>query len=162
MTSTRDRLIADLRASGEQALAALRAVPEADFATGRYESGWDACQILAHLAAIEWTYGRLVDLAGQPAPAGGGSSNERAAEVRGGMDGYNARQVEKRAGASVAELLAEFETNRQKTIATVESADEALFDTAVRSAGGRTGTLAQVFREVAIEHLEGHVRDIAG
>jgi hypothetical protein len=62
----------------------------------------------------------------------------------------------------VASLLAEFEENRARTIATVEAADEALFDVPVRSAGGRTGTLAEVFREVAIGHLEQHVADIVG
>ena len=162
MPSAKQQLLEDLRFSGERSLAALRAVPEADLARGRYENGWDGRQILAHIAAIEWTYGRLIDLAKQPAPAAPGASSERAAEVRGGMDGYNARQVEKRVSAPVAELLAELAENRAKTIAAVEAADEALFETPVRSAGGRTGTLAQVFREVAIGHLEQHVRDITG
>jgi len=160
VASTKEQLIADLTAAGERALAVLRAVPPDQFEKGRYENGWNGRQILAHVAAIEWTYGRLIHLAKEPAPTTEGS-DERAATVRGGMDGYNARQVEKRANASIAELLSEFDENRRKTIATVAAADESLFDTPVRSAGGRTGTLAQVFREVAIEHLELHVADIA-
>ena len=37
--------------------------------------------------------------------------------ARGGIDDYNARQVEKRAGATIAELLDEFAANRAKTVA---------------------------------------------
>jgi hypothetical protein len=44
----------------------------------------------------------------------------------------------------------------------VEAADDALFEVEVRSAGGRTGRLAAVLREVAIEHVEGHIRDVLG
>jgi hypothetical protein len=158
--STKDELIADLRAQGVEVVAAFRAVPDANWDQGRYEGGWNARQILAHIASIEWTYARLVDLAN--APAAGGSHEARSAPPTGGMDGYNARQVEKRANATVEELIAEFERNRSATIASVESADAALFEVVVRSAGGRVGTLAQVFREVAIGHVGEHVRDVVG
>ena len=160
MTSSKAELLADLRLSGDTAIRKLRAFDARRLDAGRYENGWNGRQILAHIAAIEWTYGRLVELARQPATEP--STGERQADVRGGMDGYNARQVEKRATASVEELLLELEENRRKTIAAVEEADDALFDVPVRSAGGRTGTLAQVFREIAIGHLETHVADILG
>lgn len=156
----KDELVAELKANGVEVAAAFRAVPEEKWAEGRYEGGWNARQILAHVAAIEWTYARLVDLA--KAPPAEASGESRSAPPTGGMDGYNARQVEKRAGATVAELIAEFEGNRAATIASVEAADEALFGQLVRSAGGRQGTLAQVFREVAIGHVREHVRDVTG
>jgi hypothetical protein len=70
--------------------------------------------------------------------------------------------VAKRAHLSPAELLAEFEANRAATIAAVEAADEPLFARRIRSAGGIVGPLAMVFRQVAVEHVLGHVRDIAG
>jgi hypothetical protein len=125
-----------------------------------YENGWNGRQILAHMASIEWTYSRLIDMAAAPAPAG--ESGERAATAQGGIDSYNQRRVEKRATAKVEELIAEFRENREKTIAAVEAADDSLFDVPIRSAGGRTGTLAQVLNEVAIQHVAGHTRDIAG
>ena len=158
--SVKDQLIADLRRQVEEVVAAFRAVPAERWEVGRYEGGWNARQILAHVAAIEWTYARLVDLA--KSPAAEGSGEVRSAPPSGGMDGYNARQVEKRADATVEELIAEFERNRAATIASVEAADEAIFDQLVRSAGGRQGTLAQVFREVAIGHVGEHVRDVVG
>ncbi len=165
-----------LRVSGDEALAQLRALPADTYERGRYENGWNARQILAHVASIEWTYQRLIGIAreaqAEPALA------ESSAEVRrvppedagglptrpaqGGIDAYNERQVAKRAGASIDDLLDEFARNREATIAAVEAADEALFDASIRSAGGITGPLGGVLRTVAVEHVMGHVTDITG
>ena len=162
MVSSKEQLLADLETNGRDAVARLRALPPEKFEEGRYENGWNGRQILAHIASIEWTYARLIEMAAAPAPEGMPEGGERAATAQGGMDAYNARQVEKRANATVAELLAEFETNRRRTIAAVAAADETLFDVPIRSAGGRTGTLAKVLDEVAVQHVAGHSNDIAG
>ena len=186
---TKDELISKLRASGEEAASKIRAVPDNAWDQGRYENGWNARQILAHVASIEWTYPRLLDVARQPPDtqptsveqatgqleqhdAAASAPNvrrtapsETTAPTRtmsGGVNSYNDRQVEKRSGASIAELIAEFEKNRAATIAAFESADDALFSANIRSAGGITGTLADVVNAVAIEHVRGHVADIAG
>jgi len=172
---TKTELLEMLRESGARIVEHVRAMPVARLDEGRYENGWSAREILAHIAAIEWTYPRLLDVAAEaPATPDGapradlrGTSPEQAAgaptrPVSGGIDAYNARQVEKRAGASVAELLAEFEKNRAATVGAVEAADDALLERPVRSAGGITGTLAGVLRAVAVEHVLGHARDIAG
>ena len=141
----------------------MRALPPAALEQGRYESGWNGRQILAHLASIEWTYPRLLDIAreaGAPKPEAAGELPTRT--MRGGNDAYNARQVAKRAHLSVAELLEEFERNRAATIRAVQEADETLFAREIRSAGGVTGPLARVFQEVAVQHVLGHARDVAG
>jgi hypothetical protein len=82
--------------------------------------------------------------------------------MRGGNDAYNERQVARRAQRSAAELLAEFEQNRAATIQAVAGVDEALLARRIRSAGGVTGTLATVLQRVAVDHVLGHARDIAG
>jgi hypothetical protein len=167
-------LLDALRSSGAEALERLRALPPEEFERGRYENGWNGHQILAHIASIEWTYPKLIDVAREaPPPAGETPPALRRTEpseaaglptrpVQGGIDSYNERQVAKRAGASVADLLDEFERNRAATIAAVESADEALLRTPIRSAGGITGVLAGVFHAVAVQHVLGHVGDILG
>jgi uncharacterized damage-inducible protein DinB len=160
---TKAELLAALRASRDEVLATVRALPPAALEQGRYESGWNGRQILAHLASIEWTYPRLLDIAREAAavvPAAEGETPTRA--MRGGNDAYNERQVAKRAHLSTAELLDEFERNRAATIRAVEAADEALFARTIRSAGGVTGPLALVFHRVAVEHVLGHARDLAG
>ena len=160
-TRSKAELLAALRSSGDATVATIEALPEAAFGEGRYENGWNARQILAHIASIEWTYARLLEIPGQAAatPPKNGALPTR--EAQGGMDAYNARQVERRAGASIAELIEELKTNRARTIAAVEEADETLLSQPIKSAGGRTGPLANVFYEVAVEHIREHCRDLA-
>jgi Mycothiol maleylpyruvate isomerase N-terminal domain len=159
-------LLAALRASGDEVSRTIRALPPERLDEGRYENGWNGRQILAHIASIEWTYPRLLDIArdastrdAAPEPPGGDPPTRT---MRGGNDAYNERQVAKRAHRSAAELLTEFETNRAATIRAVDAADEALFARRIRSAGGITGTLATVFHRVAVEHVLAHARDITG
>src|SRR5215468_462374 len=160
-------LLEALRSSGDEVLRSIRPLPSERLEEGRYENGWNGRQILAHIASIEWTYPRLIDIArdaaaeGGPAPAPS-TGDEPTRAMRGGNDAYNDRQVAKRAHLSVAELLAEFEDNRAATIRAVEGADEALFARRIRSAGGVTGALATVFYQVAVVHVLDHARDVTG
>jgi hypothetical protein len=154
-------LLRALEESRDEVLTIVRGLRPERLEEGRYENGWNGRQILAHIASIEWSYPRLIDIARTP-PA---SSSEEAPPTRGmkgGNDAYNERQVAKRADRSVAELVAEFEQNRAATIRAVEAADEALFARRIRSAGGVVGPLAAVFHEIAVTHVLGHARDIAG
>jgi hypothetical protein len=164
---TKEELIAALRSSGEQAEKALSVFPASGYEEGRYENGWNARQILAHMASIEWTYPRLIEMAkGAPAertpvpPAPPQSSPMQSGSPQ--ILSYNDRQVAKREGVPVAELIAEFKKNRSATIAAVERTDEALFSREVTSAGGANGTLADVLNFVAVQHVLAHLRDITG
>jgi uncharacterized damage-inducible protein DinB len=157
------KLLEALRASRDEVLAIVRAIPPEQLEEGRYENGWNGRQILAHIASIEWTYPRLIDIARDPAalaqaPPAAGDIPTRT--WRGGNDAYNERQVAKRANRAVADLLAEFEQNRATTIRAVEATDEPLFARHIRSAGGVTGPLATVFYQVAVAHVLGHTRDL--
>ena len=168
MTASKAELLDKLRTSGNEIVTRLRAIPPESFEQGRYESGWNGRQILAHIASIEWSYPRLIDVAREaqsPKPAQ--SPKEASAEpatrpARGGINDYNERQVEKRAQMSVAELIEEFEANRATTIAAFEQADDSLLSQPIKSAGGITGPLADVVSMIAIMHVDQHARDIAG
>jgi uncharacterized protein (TIGR03083 family) len=156
-------LLGALRANRDEVLALVRGLSPAQLEQGRYENGWNGRQILAHIASIEWTYPRLIDIAREaPAAPAAASGQTPTRSMRGGNDAYNDRQVARRAHMSVADLLTEFETNRAATIRAVEAADEALFERPIRSAGGVTGSLATVFYQVAVAHVLGHARDLAG
>jgi hypothetical protein len=162
---SKGELLEALRTSCDEVLAIVRGMPLAQLEDGRYENGWNGRQILAHIASIEWTYPRLIDIArsataSDALPAAAEDAPTRT--MRGGNDAYNERQVAKRAHLAPAELLAEFEHNRAATIAAVEAADEALFARRIRSAGGVVGALATVFYQVAVAHVLGHARDLAG
>jgi hypothetical protein len=159
-------LLRVLQTSRDEVVAIVRAMSPAGLEEGRYENGWNGRQILAHIASIEWTYPRLIDIARDPGAstsgASGAAGDPPTRAMRGGNDAYNERQVAKRAHLSVGELLAEFERNRAATIAAVEAADEALFSRTIRSAGGVVGPLATVFHQVAVAHVLAHAHDLAG
>ena len=163
---TKAELLEALRSSGEQALKTLRALPAVSWTEGRYENGWNAREILAHLASIEWAYPKLIDLArGGPPPEKAAPPPGVTPPPGGGTPqilNYNERQVAKRADLTVEQLIEEFEQNRAATIAAVEAADEPLFAVAVTSAGGAKGPLSAVMTFVAVEHVKMHVRDITG
>jgi hypothetical protein len=161
-TPTKQELLAALRTSREEVLTIVRGMSAAAMEEGHYENGWNARQILAHLASIEWTYPKLIEVAraADATPREGADVPARA--MRGGNDSYNDRQVAKRADKSAAELLAEFEENRAATLRAVEAVDEELLARHIRSAGGLVGPLALVFRLVAVDHVRGHLRDIVG
>ncbi len=167
---TKTALLDALRESGADALAKLSAIPAEKFEQGAYESGWNGRQVLAHIAAIEWTYPKLLAVAREgdkpkeekksapPDPSRTGNPPQKTA--RGGIDDYNARSIARYADNSVAELLEVFKTNRATTIAAIEAEDDDLFLKHVKSAGGIPGPLGTVLNFVAVLHVNGHVNDI--
>jgi hypothetical protein len=160
-TLSKGELLTLLQTSGDEAIAAIRALPPEAFTRICYEGGWNGREIVAHVAAIEWTYPRLIDLARQASAGTQRADPGTAASLSGGIDAYNARQVAKRADASLDELLDEFARNRAATIAAVAAVDDALLAVPIRSAGGVSGRLDEVICWVAVDHVRGHVRDIA-
>jgi hypothetical protein len=158
-TGTASELVAALQESKEQVAQRLRAISPETYERGGYERGWNGRQILAHLASIEWTYPRLVDMARVVSTTGDAAQGDAS-----GFDinAYNERQVSKRGQATVPDLIDEFERNRTATIAAIEAADQGLLDTPVISAGAISGKLSEVLRFVAIEHVEQHLKDITG
>ena len=159
-------LLDALRSSGRTALETLQALPAEKWIEGRYENGWNAREILAHLSSIEWAYPKLIDLARGVTSENSPPTRQAVTPPPGGgtpqIMNYNERQVAKRADATVEQLLEEFEQNRAVTIAAVELAEEPLFGVEVTSAGGAKGPLSAVMNFVAVEHVRMHVRDIAG
>ena len=154
---TREELLAALQEDAARLPEAVGALGEAELSRGVYENGWNARQLLAHLAAIEWTYPRLIERA-EAATGNSDSSGSGTFD----MDAYNERQVAKRAEASVQELLEEFGRNRAATIDAVASADGALLKQPTRSAGGVEGTLLEVLIGVTVGHVREHIADLTG
>jgi uncharacterized damage-inducible protein DinB len=155
---SKSELLENIRTSGREFVEAIRQVPAERWPEGRYEEGWTAKDILAHVASIEWTYPKLLVLAVQPA----GEDRDAEKAFRRGIGDYNQRHVEKRRENSVDDLIDEFERNRAATIAAVEDADDALLRERVRSAGGVEGTAAEVLNYVAVVHVRDHLEDLRG
>lgn len=154
--ATREELLAALRADAARLPEVVGAIGEAELERGVYENGWSARQLLAHLAAIEWTYPRLIERA----QAAGGSDSSAGGTFD--MDAYNERQVAKRAEAGIEDLLEEFGRNRAVTIEAVAEADGALLSQRTRSVGGVEGTLLKVLIGVTVGHVREHLGDLEG
>ena len=153
---TRDELLAALRDDAARLPQVVADIGSDDLERGVYENGWSARQLLAHLAAIEWTYPRLIEQARSPAEARPTSSAGGSFD----MDAYNHRQVSNRAGATIPELLAEFARNRQATITAIAEAADELLSQPTRSVGGARGTLLDVLMNVTVSHVRQHLEDL--
>lgn len=151
---TKAELLAGLEASRDEVVNGLDGV---DLSAGIYEGGWNGHQLLAHIASIEWTYPRVLEL---PTATGDEATRPRDTSVT--VDDYNRRQVERRSGMAVDELVAEFVRNRAATIAAVAAHPDDDFARPVRSAGGTVGALADVLWFVAVDHVRGHLADLRG
>lgn len=167
---SKEVLVQALKSTGRDLVEKLRGLSPGAFERGCYENGWNGREVLAHVASIEWTYPRLLDMArsnaGEAAPKT--EATRPASSIystptgapSGKILSYNDRQVEKRAEMSAAELIDEFEQNRKATIFAVEAAEDEIFGKTIRSAGGIEGPLATVIQMVAVLHVQGHVDDI--
>src|SRR2546423_14505652 len=101
---TKAEIVRMLEETGAEGVARLRGLPEGVWEQGRYENGWNARQILAHIASIEWAYPRLVDVAraaAEPKPADSEAPASGSGAAQGGLDDYHPRPGAQRAGASV-------------------------------------------------------------
>ncbi len=116
--------------------------------------------MLAHIAAIEWTYPRLIDIARNGPPEKKPKAPAASRPAKGGINSYNDRQIARYAHATTAELLDIFRKNRETTISTIEATEDELFATEVKTAGGIEGSLATVLNFVAVMHVGTHVNDV--
>jgi hypothetical protein len=151
---TKAELLAALEESRDEVVGGIDGL---DLSSGVYEGGWNGRQLLAHIASMEWTYPRVLEL---PAVTEEEAAKPRDTSVT--VDDYNRRQVEKRDDMSVDALIDEFVRNRARTIEAVAAYPEKELARRVRSAGGTVGTLADVMWFVAVEHVRGHLADLHG
>src|SRR5687767_12904128 len=123
---TKTVLLAALEATRDEVVTGLEGL---DLSTGVYERGWDGRQLPAHLASMEWTYPRLLEL-----PPASDEDAARQRDTSETVDDYNRKQIERRNDASTEELVAEFLRNREQTIAAVAAHPDDEFERRVRSA----------------------------
>lgn len=151
---TKAELLSALEASRDEVVGGLDGL---DLSAGVYEGGWNGGQLLAHIASMEWTYPRILEL-----PEATDEEAARPRDTSVTVDDYNRRQVERRDDVPVGELIDEFVRNRARTIEAVAAYPESEFGRRVRSAGGTVGPLADVLWFVAVEHVRGHLADLRG
>ena len=146
----REKLRERLDSAHAELAALLDAVLEDQARQATSNPGWAVRDVVAHLAAAELGHQQVIRqlLASQPT-----------ALPSFDLDAYNASEVAARQGQSLAALRAEFEANRQETLALLESISPADWDRAGYHPGGFDTTVEGTFRVIAI-HEKRHAREI--
>jgi hypothetical protein len=144
------RVMEQFQSDVEQTVAAM---PEAAWSGGIYEDGWNARQILCHIASTSGVAGFLMNLAqapsGQSMPAGFFD-----------VDDFNKAQVEMRAGKSPSEVLSEIRATLQRDAATVQAADDALLNRQFKTPWELEGPLGDLIVNSFRDHLGIHLTDL--
>ncbi len=118
-----------------------------------YDQGWNAKQLLCHIASTSGVAGFLVNMAKAPGAGGMGGDFD--------VDAWNAQAVAARQDKLIVEVLEEVRGNCQRDIDSVESAPDDLLTQHFKAPWGVEGSLADVILGSIEEHLMMHVRDLA-
>jgi hypothetical protein len=145
------RAMEQFQSDVEQAVAAM---PEGAWSGGVYEDGWNARQILCHIASTSGVAGFLLNLAQAPS----GASIPGVAGFN--IDDFNNTQVEMRAGRSTAEVLSEIRSNLQHDAGAVQAADDALIEKHFKTPWELEGPLGDLIVNSFRDHLEMHLTDL--
>ncbi|HEY5625540.1 MAG TPA: maleylpyruvate isomerase N-terminal domain-containing protein [Dehalococcoidia bacterium] len=131
-------------------------MPEGAWDKGVYENGWNAKQILCHVALSANVPAFLIAAANAPEPAkmpGGG----------GDIDDFNESQVAMRMEKPVSEILEELNRTYEQAINVVHATPDELFAKQIRTPWQTEGELgALILDEDIRDHVLVHLADISG
>lgn len=127
---------------------------ESDWDGGVYENGWNARQLLCHIASTAGIAGFVLTLARAPVAAGvntaAGYDNEA----------FNNQQVQARQNKPLQNVLNEIRETMHRDRQVVSAAPDQLLASMFRAPWGTEGTVAGVIADSINEHLRAHLRDL--
>src|SRR5713226_8673848 len=97
--ASKDDIVCTMETLQQQIERAASALPPPGWSKGIYENGWNARQILCHMASTSGMTGFTLNMANTPAGSSLGASFD--------VDAWNAQQVSERQGKTGHDLLAE-------------------------------------------------------
>jgi len=129
-------------------------VSESKWETGVHENGWNAKQLLCHMASTAGVAGFVLTLARAPVPPGmgGGEGFDN--------DAFNAQQVQARQGRPLENILNEIRAALDRDRLVVSAAPDQLLGSMFRAPWGIEGTVAGVIADSFKEHLGAHLTDL--
>lgn len=141
----------------------VEATPDGAWTKGVYENGWNAKQLLAHIASTSGVATFLLTMAKLPEASGDASGSapafDRDAFDR-QNDAFNRQQVAMRSEKSVEDVLNEIRSNIQRDAQAVQVAPEELIAKHYRAPWGVEGTVGEVIIASLSEHLGTHIADL--
>jgi len=129
------------------------AAPESAWSKPAYEQGWNARQLLCHIASTSGVAGFLIGMAKAPGSGGMGADFD--------VDAWNAQAVAARQDKPITEVLEEVCASCQRDVESVQNAPADLLAQRFRAPWGVEGPLADVIVGSIEGHLMTHVRDLA-
>jgi hypothetical protein len=153
--ATRQEIISTIEALDADLQRTVTGMPDAAWFDGIYESGWNARQLLSHIASTSGVTSFILNMAQAPSLP--------ASDPRGGafnIDDFNKMQVEMRAGKSVEEVLAEIRSNLQRDIGVVQATDETLLNQHFKAPWDAEGLVGDMIVSSLHEHLGMHLADL--
>jgi hypothetical protein len=155
--ASKDSIIEGIRQAQAEAERVAAAMPEDAWEEGVYENGWNAKQILCHVALSANVPAFLIAAANSPEPAkmpGGGGGN---------IDNFNESQVAMRMEKSVAEIVKELNTTYEQAVNVVQATPDELLAKQIRTPWQTEGELgALILDEDIRDHVMVHLADISG
>lgn len=154
MSATRQDVIDELTSVRGDVDELVGTAPAGAWANPAHSGGWDARQLLSHMASTGGVANFTLMLARGPAgaTAAGGSYD---------IDQFNAQQVAMRAERTVAEILDELRANIARDIAGVEKAPDELLAKHFKTPWDVEGSVAEVIIESLRRHFRGHLAELA-
>jgi hypothetical protein len=159
MGATRQDVIDTLNEVRTDVERLVETTPESAWSKGVYENGWNAKQVLGHLAAMSGVANFVMMMANAP---GGGMGSGGAFDI----DQFNAQQTAMREGKTPSELLDEVRSNFTRDIGGVEKASDDLLFKHYRApweveGNAVEGTVADVIVGSLKSHYRGHLAELA-
>jgi uncharacterized protein (TIGR03083 family) len=149
--ATREDVIACLKNIRAEIDAVTDGVTDEAWTTPTYEEGWNARQLLAHIASTSGTAGFVLMMAKTGGAGMPGDFDN---------DAFNRDQVAMRADKSVEDILNEVRSNIQRDVQQIEAAPVDLLGQHYAAPWGIEGEVAQVIIDSANGHLGGHIADL--
>ena len=154
--ATKSGIIEGIRQVQAEAMRVASAMPDDAWDKGVYENGWNAKQILCHVALSANVPAFLIAAANSPEPA------EMPGDA-GDIDDFNASQVAMRMEKPVSEILEEINRTYEMAVNVVQATPDELLAKQIRTPWQTEGELgALILDEDIRDHVLVHLADISG
>jgi len=153
MSAKKENVIGVIRNAQHEVEKLVSSAPESAWSKPAYEQGWNARQLLCHIASTSGVAGFLVGMAKAPGSGGMGADFD--------VDAWNAQAVAARQDKPITEVLEEVRGSCQRDVESVQNAPAGLLAQHFRAPWGAEGPLADVIVGTIEGHLMMHARDLA-
>jgi hypothetical protein len=154
MVTTKEDLLKAIDAFCADVEQLVAGTPARKWETGVYENGWNARQVLCHIASTAGIAGFVITLARTPVPAG------PAGDAAFDNEAFNTQQVAARKDKPIENILNEIRDTMNRDRQVVEAAPDQLLASMFRAPWGTEGTVAGVIGASFKEHLGTHLAEL--